>query len=348
MTNVIFDDFDRIIEEYRDVIDKLRNKSVLITGSTGMIASYLARFLIYISEDYNIKVILQCRNIEKGKRYFLDSNISSNVHIVDYDFENVELPINKINYIIHAASPASTKIFKEKPIDVISPNVIGTWNLLNYCLRQKVDRFIYLSSNSIYGEGGIDKNILTENDYGVVNPLGERACYIESKRMAEQMCIAFARQYSVDANIVRICHTYGPTFDIENDTRIIPRIIYKMKQKEKIEYYKDPTSVVQYTYVADMISAILIVLLNGESGQVYNAGGDEIVKMDTVIKWMANANKNTQYSIIEKEIDEGYNFSKGKGINFVKLSNDKIKSIGWKIIYSNEEGFKRTVNYYLS
>jgi dTDP-D-glucose 4,6-dehydratase len=115
---------------------------------------------------------------------------------------------------------------------------------------------------------------------------------------------------------------------------------------ENITIYKDPNSVIQYTYIADMIAAILLVLIKGECGQAYNSGGDEIVKIDDVISWMVHADDNIKSELIEKNIDANYSFAKGKGINFLKLSNEKLINLGWHQLFNNEEGFKRTVRCY--
>lgn len=347
MNKIISEDFSRLKENYGQELSKLRCSSILITGANGMITTYLSMFLGYIAEEYDLQLYLQCRNTEKAKKAFSDFSGKNYFHIVNFNFEKNEMPPIKPDFIIHAASPASTKFFVESPVDVISPNVIGTWNLLQYSKDNGVKRFLLFSSNSIYGEGGTDKTVLSENDYGIVDPLNDRSSYIESKRIAEQMCIAFWRQYGLPASMIRICHTYGPTFDIQRDSRIIPRVIRQILNGEDITIYKDPNSVIQYTYIADMIAAIVIVLIEGQNGESYNSGGDEIVKMDDVIAWMVNADPHIKSRLIEKEMDENYSFGKGKGVNFLKLSSEKLKSLGWKQLYNNEEGFTRVVKCYL-
>lgn len=347
MNKIIKEDYSVLEENYSDLIEQLQGKTILVTGACGMITSYLCLFLLNIAEKYNIFLILQCRNLEKGKNIYSKYIYGSNLVLTTFCFEKGEEPPIKPDYIIHAASAASTKYFIECPVDVLAPNTVGTWNLLNYAKNNKIEKFLFFSSNSIYGEGGIDKDILTEDDYGIVDPLNERSSYIESKRMSEQMCRAFWKQYGVPTSIIRICHTYGPTFDINTDTRIIPRTIKKIINNEDVVIYKDPHSVIQYTYIADMIAAILVVLVNGAMGEAYNSGGDEIVKMDDVIKWMIASDENIRSRLMEKEIDSDYNFAQGKGVNFKKLSNEKIKQIGWKQLWRNEEGFKRMVRSYL-
>ena len=347
MNTILFDDFSIIKQYYFDTVSDLKGKTILVTGSTGMITSYLCLFLLSIAEQYNMRLILQCRNKSKAESIFSDYLDKHNITTVtNFNFEK-ELPPIKPDYIIHAASAASTKHFVERPVDVMGPNIVGTWNLLNYSKENHVEKFLFFSSNSIYGEGGIDKNELTEDDYGIVDPLNERSCYIESKRASEQMCRAFWKQYNVPTSIIRICHTYGPTFDVENDTRIIPRTIKKILNGEDVVIYKDPHSAIQYTYIADMVAAILIVLTRGAMGEAYNSGGDEIVKMDDVIEWMINADPKIKSKLIEKEIDESYSFAPGKGVNFIKLSNNKLKRLGWEQLFSNQEGINRMMASYL-
>ena len=345
--SIIKDDYKKIRDNYGEHLKALSGKNILVTGSTGMITSYLCGFLLSIAEEFNAKIYLQCRNQEKGRKIYEEYVERPCLQIVNFDISK-RIPDINWDYIIHAASPADTKSFLEHPVDVISPNVIGTWNLLNYAKEHFVKKFVLLSSNSIYGEGGVNVSELSENDYGIVDPLGERSCYVESKKMAEQMCQAFLRQYEVPSSIVRICHTYGPTIDLKNDYRIISIVIKQILADEDITIYRDPYSFVQYTYLADITAAILLVLLEGNVGEAYNAGGDEVVFMDDVIAWMVNSDDRIKAKLIEKEIDDKYRFSKGKGINFLKINNDKLKKLGWKQMFSNEEGFKRTVASYLA
>lgn len=347
MNNIIQEDFKKIEGRYSEVLSELSDKTIYITGACGMITTYLGLFLLTLAENYHLTLFLQCRNTEKAKKIYSEFLGKDYLNIVDDNFERGHMSAIRPDYIIHAASAASTKFFIETPVDVMSPNIVGTWNLLNWAKEIKAEKFLFFSSNAIYGEGGVNKDILEENDYGIVDPLNERSSYIESKRMSEQMCRAFWKQYGVPASMIRICHTYGPTFDIEKDTRIIPRTIRKILNGEDIEIFRDPYSVIQYTYIADMVAAILIVLVKGAFGEAYNSGGDEIVKMDDVISWMLNADESIKSKLIEKQIDNSYNFAKGKGINFVKLSNKKIKKLGWNPEVRNKEGFIRTVRSYL-
>ena len=267
------------------------------------------------------------------------------VELVQFSLENTLESNVKYDYIIHAASPASTYFFENRPVEVLEPNSIGTWNLLNYC-KENRSKFIMCSSNAIYGEG-ITKTLLKEIDYGSVDLFNARASYIISKQFAEQMCMAYAKEYEVKTNTIRICHTYGPTFDIEDDKRILPRIIKKILMGEQIEIFDDPLSVIQYTYSADIVSAILCVMVNGKKGEIYNVGSDEMVSLETAIQFMVGTYGNKRIQVKKVKPDESYSFQKGKGVNLSKLDNSKIKGLGWNVLFTSKEGFSRMMESYM-
>ena len=347
MNKIIREDFETILSVYGDKFTKLRNCTVLVTGATGMISTYLSKFLLYISDSLNIQLFLQCRNMNKAKNLFNDYLDKENLHLVNFDFENNEIPDIRFDYVLHAASPASTSAFEKAPVDVISPNVIGTWYLLQHARRKGIIKYLVFSSGSVYGQSEKEKTSIGEEDYGVIDPLWYRSCYVESKRLSEQMGMAFWKQYNIPTSFVRICHTYGPTFDLEKDSRIIPRIIKQILNEEDITIYKDPNSVAQYTYVADIISAVLLVLLEGEPGGAYNACGDDIVKIDDVIDWMVHADPGIRSKLVEKEIDENYKFGKNSGTLFPKFTNNKLTELGWRQLYTPKDGFARIVRCYI-
>ncbi len=347
MNKVLLEDFGILMCEYPELFDSLRNKTVLVTGATGLLTTYLCKCILSCAKKYNIRLYMQCRSREKAEKIYKDYLGGAYAEILTFDLINGDLPDIKFDYIIHAASMASTKFFVETPVDVILPNVVGTYRLLELAKKTGTDKFLFFSSNSIYGEGGTDKEVLSENDYGIVDPLGDRASYIESKRLAEQMCRAFNKQHGVNTDIIRITHTYGPTFDIEHDMRILPRVIKNLLSEKEMVMYKDPSASAQYTYIADMIAAVLFVLVKGVPGEVYNAGADELVKIDDAVSWMINASGKTNPTVKQIDIDENYSFSKGKGVNDKKVSNEKLKALGWRQLYTPKDGFERMVRCYL-
>ncbi len=343
----ISEDTELLIKSYPELFDSLKNKTVLVTGATGLLTTYLCKCLANCSGQYNIHIYLQCRSREKAEMIYKDYLDDPHLEILTFDLISGNFPDIKFDYMIHAASMASTKYFVETPVDVILPNVVGTYRLLEHTRNKGAEKFLFFSSNSIYGEGGTEKEILSESDYGIVDPLNDRSSYIEAKRLAEQMCRAYYKQYGVNTGIIRITHTYGPTFDIEHDMRILPRVIKSLLSDKEMVMYKDPSASAQYTYIADMIAAVLFILVKGEPGEVYNAGADELVKIDDAVSWMIEASEKTNSSVKQIDIDENYNFSKGKGVNDKKTSNEKLKTLGWRQLYTPKDGFARMVKSYI-
>lgn len=326
--------------------EKLRDKTVFVTGANGMIASYLVYMFIFLNEmeqKYNIKIIVMCRDENKLLTKF--GEYIKREYFIVYKGEltnEIGMKNHKADYIIHAASPAGTEQFLSNPVGVIIPNTIGTYNLLEYSKDNKIDGFLFMSSNSIYGVNSGENEIL-ESDYGIVDPLNERACYIESKRLAEQMCNAYARQYGLHTKIARISHTYGPTLDIHNDKRVISRICCNLLANENIVLFKDESAKVQYSYITDVISGCFKILLDGADGEAYNVCSDEFLSMHIITETIISLFPESRSDIIYKDITKEYVFGQGKGINNLKCSNNKLKKLGWELKFPLVDGFKRTI-----
>lgn len=310
-----------------------------------MIGSYLGWILLYLADELDLEIYLHHRNLDKVRASYQNLLSNRRLHVVSFDLTRKIPEEVRCDYIIHAASLAGNYHFQNFPVKVMEPNILGTWMLLNHA-KETGAKLLLCSSSTVYGEEGITKEVITEADYGIVDPLTNRASYIESKRCAEQMCVAFTREYGIKTNIVRISHTYGPTFDIENDRRIIPRSIKKILSGQDVELYDDPDSLVQYTYVGDICSAILYVLAQGTSGEAYNACGDEMLSLPQIIKYMLEGAPDSASKLVLVPMDSHYAFQKGSRTNIKKLDNGKLKALGWENLFSGEEGFQRTIRSY--
>ena len=344
-TKIVNEDVEDIVNYCGgiELANKLKNKSVLITGASGMIGSYFVYTLIKLNEifDSNIKILAFVRNPEKLDEY-IRSN--SNVEILKGDVSN---PINinqKIDYIIHAASPASPKIMREHPVETNFANTLGTANTLMLAHNKNVLGYLFISSREIYGEPNPGQELFTEDGaLGQVNPLVPRNGYAEGKKAAENMCSSFKEEYNLNAKIVRLAHTYGPGMSI-NDGRVQADFLKNVLNNENIVLKSDGSSIRTYTYIADAIKGMLLVLFSSKE-LVYNIA-DENSK--TSIKELAE----TIVSIVpEKKLKLVFDIpeSADKGTASFKmgiLSTDKIRNeLNWQPKYSIKEGFKRTIKH---
>ena len=216
-----------ILDDLKDISNsniewqQLKNKTILITGASGMIASYLVYTLLYLNDtkSLNIKVIGLVRNIEKAKKHFKNILKREDFHIIKHDVRNEFYQDINIDYIIHAASQTDPHSFMFNPVETLETNVLGTNNFLKLAVKNKA-KFLLLSTREIYGQPKDNARYVTENEYGILNHTLVRSCYPEGKKIAETMVISYRKEYNVDAKIVRIAHTYGPGI-ILGDGRVL-------------------------------------------------------------------------------------------------------------------------------
>ncbi len=336
-------DIDCLMEKGTLEIEKLRNKKILLLGSTGMILSYMGMFLAKLNKQYELNIVLYLhgRNLEKIRRIYGSIIDRKNVFDICFDLTK-EFPIDiNVDYIIHGASPAGTKMFLEKPVETIISNVYGVKNSLDYA-RIYGSKVCFLSSTAIYGN--TNKCRIAENDYGIVDPLDERACYMESKRLAEQLCYAYNKEYGIKAYIARIPYTYGPTYDLKNDVRALPKFIKSIIENRNIELFDDSVEL-QYTYVADIVTAILYILHNGVSGEAYNVCGTNCMNMQEILeKLLIYTDGKSCSKIILKKKDKNYYFGDKTSINLIAMDNRKLENLGWKECCPFSFGLRQTIS----
>lgn len=344
-TKIVNEDVKDIIEYCTPelLLSKLKDKTVLITGASGMIGSYFAYTLMKLNEEYgaNIKIKALVRNIEKLDHYI---KMGDNVTIVQAD---VTAPLNikdDINYIIHAASPASPKIMGEHPVETNFANTLGTANTLMLAKAKNAEGYLFISSREIYGEPAENQELFTEDGpLGQVNPLVPRNGYAEGKKAAENMCSGFKEEYGLNTKIVRLAHTYGPGMSI-HDGRVQADFLKDVLNGNDIVLKSDGSSIRTYTYIADAIKAMFLVLLKSND-IVYNIADEKsITSIKNLAEVLVNIYPEKGLKLvfdIPKEKEKGAASFK-KGI----LSTEKIrKELNWEPKYGLSDGFKRTLEH---
>lgn len=340
INKIIDEDADQIIHE-NNGLTELYNKSIMITGASGMIGSYFLYTLMKLNEDYsaNIKIIPLVRNLDKLPNEILEKDyvipvVQDVTDKISYDDE--------IDYIIHAASPASPKIMKEKPVETNFANTIGTANTLLLAQNKHVDGYLFISSREIYGQPLENQEYFYEDSFGFIDQLVPRNAYAEGKKAAENMCVGFNKEYSVNTKIVRLAHTYGPGMSIY-DGRVQADFLKNLVNNEDILLKSDGSSIRTYTYVSDAVSAMFNIILNGKD-MVYNVSDERnevsIRELAEIIADIPEEKLKLVFDI-DDENDNGY-----APFKFGLLSSDKIRNeLNWEAKYSVKEGFKRTYEF---
>ncbi len=316
----------------------LKNKKILITGASGLIASCLVDSLMYRNSNYkdDIKILALVRNKEEAEKRFEKYLDNNNFKLIVQDISN---PINideDIDYIVHAASGANPTIYTMDPVGIMKANFLGTLNLLEYAKIHNVKRFIFISSGEVYGE---KEGKLNEVDNANASFTNFRDCYPESKRASETLCACFKKQYNIDTISVRFCHIYGPTMT-EKDTRAVAQFIKKAVNNENIVLKSTGMQIRAYCYVFDAISALLYILFYGESDNAYNVADKKSI---TTIKELAEivsnvVNRSVKYEIPDEIEKQGYT-----NIKQTVMSTDKIELLGWKPKNDLKVGITETI-----
>ena len=342
---------DSILKEDLDFIissntgwESLEGKNILITGANGFLPAYMVETILYLNENkFNEKanVFAVVRNINRALKRFSSHKHNPNLKFYVHDVCKPLKIKEEIKYIIHAASQASPKFYKKDPVGTLCPNALGTYYLLELAKEKDVDCFLFFSSGEVYGNFEDCKIPIKETSYGYVDPVDVRSCYSESKRMGENMCISFYKQFGVPTKIVRPFHTYGPGMKLD-DGRVFADFIANILNKKDIIMKSDGSAIRAFCYLSDAVSGFFNVLLNGENGSVYNVGNDKsVVSILNLAERLVNLFPEYKLKVIRKERNDSiYLESKIK-----RSSPDisKIRSIGWEPHYSIEEGFKRTL-----
>lgn len=340
MNKVLENDLNNIIEQQIDW-EKLRNKTIMITGASGMVGSYFVRTLLKLNEvnNMNIHVVCVLRDVKKIGADIRD-NASAEIFIHD-----VTKPIEyngDIHFIIHAASPASPLIMKSDPVSTIAANVLGTFHTLELAQKKKAEGYMFISSREIYGQPSEYQEFFKEDTYGFVDPLDPRSCYPEGKKAAETMCASFRAQYGLNTKVARLAHTYGPGMSIY-DGRVQADFLKNVIFNEDIIMKSEGLPVRTYTYIADAVAGMFMILLNSKD-MVYNIGDENAkISIRELAEMLVKITPEKELSV-KMEIPEGG--TKGCApFTLGILDSTKLRDIGWKPLYTIEEGFLRTIQY---
>ncbi len=325
--------------------DELRDKTVLITGATGLLAKNFTMFLLSLNRKYNlnINVLALVRNVEKAKRQFADFENDK----IEFLVQDICEPINyegNIDYIFHAAGSCSAEAIKRDPVGIIKANTIGTLNVLDLA-KNKDAKVVFPSTREIYGQVTGLENI-SENDMGVLDPLNSRNCYPESKRVAEAMLKSYSEQYGVRFNVLRIAHTYGPGMEIRNDGRVMADFIGSVVDNKNIVLNSDGTAIRAFCYITDAVEGIMDVMIKGENAQAYNLANEtepymirDVAQM--LVDLYPEKGLKVEFSNPSDEVKKGY-----VGYKITKLDTSKLEGLGWEPQVKLIKGLKNTVDFY--
>lgn len=337
MNKILEQDIETICSSKLIDWNKIDNHSFFITGATGLIGSLIVKSFIWrnINKNANIKMFLLVRN----KKTAIDMlGSGNNIEYLESSIENLNYNINA-DYIIHGASPTKSKFFTQNPVETLDISILGTKNVLEIAKNNSVKSMVYLSSMEMYGT--MKAQNVTEEKIGEIEILNTRSSYSEGKRIAELYCYSYFSEYNVPVKMCRLAQTFGPGIS-KNETRVFKYFADCIINKRDIILKSTGETIINYSYTTDTILGILCILINGKDGESYNIVGEKTnMTILESAEWLLKEFENKNNRII-CECNQKNDFAPD---NKMILSNQKIKTLGWKSKISLKEGYKRLIKY---
>ncbi|MBU1384239.1 MAG: NAD-dependent epimerase/dehydratase family protein [Alphaproteobacteria bacterium] len=321
--------------------ERFSGKRVLVTGAAGALATYIVEALLTVSPrlDRPISVAGLVRNEARARARFSNHGHNPDLELVIGDVTTPN-PDWRYDYIIHAASNATPKYYSSDPVGTISANLQGTQNLLETARVSGSEGLLYVSSGEVYGE--VSKVPTAEGDYGYLDPTALRACYAESKRAGENLCVAYNHQHGVPTFIVRPFHTYGPTMALD-DGRVFADFVADIVANRNIVIKGDGLARRAFCYVSDATTGFLTVVLKGEQSIPYNVGneGGE-ASIGSLAQMLVGLFPDRGLDVEFGKRDPGGAYMVSP-ITRSCPDTSRIRALGWQPTVGLQDGFRRTV-----
>lgn len=332
----------RISSESIPNAPSLKGKRILVTGATGMLCSSIVDLFLFLNHefDYGIKVYLAGRSRDLSLERFSSFSQDDSIEFVYFDateLEHVEFG-SEIDYIIHGASNASPELYIQRPVDTMLANILGLSKMLDLAKDQGAQRLLYVSSSEVYGQKA-DSRPFKEEDYGYLDILHTRAGYPSSKRAGESLCVAYYMQHNVDVAIVRPGHIYGPSIR-DSDNRASAQFTRQAVAGDAVEVKSKGSQLRSYCYSLDSASAVITVLLEGETANAYNISNPNSI---CTISEIAEAIAHAAGVSLRYDQFDGLFVANNSLMENSSLKSDKLQALGWKPAFDLELGTRRMI-----
>ena len=342
---VVQEDLKQMAEEHLDW-HQFDGKTILVTGATGMLATYISYFLLYLKEEKGIelKLIALCRTKSKAEKTFFNFLDKPYFDLVLQDVCDSIQYDGSIDYIFHLAGNASPHYINSDPVGIVKSNMLGTFNVLELAKEKHTSKVIFASTREVYGKNE-EENSLTETSFGTIDPMENRSCYPESKRAAETILRSYFLQYGVNFNALRIAHSYGPGMNLHRDGRVMADLMGNVVDGKDIELKSTGEALRAFCYITDAVTGIFYAALKGEPGEAYNLANEtEEISIRDLAQMLVSLRKDKELKVIFNipNTNTGYCNYKRVGLN-----TDKLEKLGWKPIVDLKEGCEKTIKSFI-
>lgn len=353
--------------------EELDGRSILISGATGMIGSTLIDVLMMRNRGAaaasleaagkdnaaGLRIFALGRSVEKARNRFREYWEDPRFVFVRCDINDRESlergcaeagiggsqegsaqnATGTVDYVFHAASNTHPVAYANDPIGTVVTNIIGLDNLLHFAAEHGCRRFLFASSNEIYGENRGDAELFDEQYCGYIDCNTLRAGYPESKRAGEALCQAYIRQKGLDVVIPRFTRSFGPSL-LSTDTKALSQFIRKGIAREDIVLKSAGTQFFSYTYVCDAVSGLLCCLLKGSCGEAYNIAD---VSCDITLRDLAQTIADLVGTKVVFDLPDAVEAAGFSKATKARLDSTKLQGLGWKAQFDMKTALDHTI-----
>lgn len=316
--------------------------NLLITGGCGFIGSNFINWIWKINKYriINFDAMYYCANEANVSTEIRDSEnyILIKGNLTNMDLVKEVLSAHKITHVIHFAAQSHVQNSFDDSMQFTIDNIVGTHTLLEACrMYGKIERFIHVSTDEVYGESMLEECELHKTEHSVLCPSNP---YAATKAGAELIAQAYYHSYKMPIIITRGNNVYGPN---QYPEKLIPRFIKLLKEDKKVTIQGDGSCVRAFLHAEDTARAFEIILEKGILGEIYNIGCDEkmeysVLEVAKILIKMIKGN--------EVVIDDWIEFIADRPFNDKRyyISNQKLKNLGWDIKINFIDGIKNLLD----
>lgn len=308
---------------------------VLVTGGAGFIGSHLVKLLLRETDwqVFNVDKLTYAGNpenlteVKDDPRYKFFQTDIADMNALEKVFEN------KFDYVLHLAAETHVDNSINNAAPFLQTNVTGTYNLLELSRRNNVKKFLYVSTDEVYG----DLPIETDEKFDEKSPLKPSSPYSSSKASGDLLALSFFRTYGLPVMISRCTNNYGTH---QYPEKLIPFFTKKLLNNEKAPLYGDGKNVREWIHVEDHNKALLVMLAKGEVGNVYNIGsGDERSNrqiFESICK-VLEKNPEDSFELVDDRLGHDRRYA---------LDSNKLRNLGWQPEKNFDEAFGEIILWY--
>lgn len=355
--SVVDEDLDAIVAASRSELDTLSDSTLLVTGGGGFLGYYLIQCVLRYNAGAPAPIRLTViDNFMRGTPAWLADlarRAPAAFELVAHDVTRaLDASHAPYDYIMHAASIASPVVYRKHPIETIDANVWGLRALLEHYRRtysrERPGCLLFFSSSEIYGDPDPAHIPTRETYHGNVSCTGPRACYDESKRFGETLCVNFAASYGLPIVSVRPFNNFGPGLNLD-DRRVVPDFAAGILAGRDIEVFSDGSPTRTFCYVTDAISGYLKALVRGRPGEAYNIGVEQpeisVAQLAELMRALAHEHFGYTGRVVFGNPRDGQYLTDNPGRRCPCI--DKARDeLGYRPTVPLAEGLRRTLTWY--